>query len=221
MLINSLEKSQQDSIRRLIPMVEPYAERVKKTKNSPVTWNEARYDELESISSNKSMILNCYYALSVATLRNLSNKYHSDHDPSFDRCISSHEYLIREKLLHEHGLQSMRQLLIGNTHADIYVPALHLCIEPSSEKYFSRSRRSKAEDESDRERMREFNLPTWRTENYGRTAQQLRSMVLHFTGKNQSGSIEQIQNNLYSMAWYTLNRFMPYESLKNITKKNQ
>lgn len=220
MLIQGLERSQRDRVIALSKIMNGYAEKRKTSKKSPLENEISFYDSSKLLRLNKSKIIDYYFALSVATLRLLSDRCHSDTNPKYDRCISSHETVIGQVLNKEYGLPVVRQLLIGGSHSDFYLPDLHVCIEPSSERYFSKSSRVRSEDITAKTRYLMNDLQVIPMENYYRTSKTLKIIIEGLKRERPRQDTLGIQNNLFTMACSTLPRFISCKDLSLLVMNN-
>lgn len=176
------------------------------------------YTTSDLLPKIKNQVIDHYFALSAITLKELSYKYHFEENARYDRLMSAHESLIHKILNQTHKIHFIRQLLIGGTHCDIYIPRIHLCIEPSSIRYFSQPARAKAEAIADYERHCMNGLFTWRTEDYKRSNKDLGLILDNLALTMPRLTSSEVTENFYSMAVRTLPRFITYGSFCHLMK---
>ena len=217
MLTECLELSRRPQVSSLIETMKPYSVKLSRKGLPPLSEEIKCFQKDILFQVNKSKIINIYFALSRATLIQMHNEYHLDSRFKYERCITPHEDLIYNELTSGHGLKVVRQLLVGGCHSDIYIPALHFCIEPSSERYFSTSTRSRAEAKMVEDRLQMRGLGVWYTEDFKRTKSNISSFVLNMKSNFINDSLV-IQENYYSMACHTLPRFIPYKTFSSLIK---
>lgn len=221
MLMKHLSTNNQNLIKKHIPAFKLYSLGRHPFTRKALDKNISSYVNSELVFNHQKLFIDMYLALSVATLENHSSVFHGDNDLAFDRVMSGHESLIHNILNDNYGLRPIRQLLIGKGHADLYIPQLHFCIEPSSNKYQSSARRANTERNTDWWRVtRMNNLFTWWTEDYRRTKIDVESTMknLALTYKRQTD--EEVSTNFYIMGVHTVPFFVPYNEFVSILKSN-
>lgn len=220
MLLHDLEESRRSLVLSLVPHVHQYSAKRSRRGLPPIDREIQHYEGDPIFHAYKAKVINYYLALSVATLRVVSDEQHMDSNFKYDRCMSAHEAFICKKLVEEYGSPVVRQLLIGSSHADIYIPALHFCIEPSSERYFATPARSRAESKVDLERFRMNKLRVWHTEDYYRTTKNLDGLIWSLINERPPRSPKEIQENYFIMACHTIPRFIPYSAFCSLLKNS-
>ena len=191
--------------------VQPYADLQNKNPKLKINTELFNYQESCLLQGRRMDVLSYYLALSIETLRDGSNNFKNNEDVKYDRTISGQEELVRRFLGQNYPNSYVRQLLIGRSHSDFYIPRIHICIEPSSERYFATSRRSKSEDCADRERAEMNHLHCLRIESY--KGKDLLSIMQGLFLERGTADPAIIQKNMYSMAIHTLPHFIPYKKL--------
>lgn len=196
--------------------LKPYYQKVQyfssKLKNVVLDDQISKYTEDGLLLSKPNTVIRYYFALSMVTLHELSISCKNKNNSKYDNLMSGHEALVAKILTNEFKLPHVRQLLIGSSHSDFYVPMYHLSIEPSSDRYYSTSARARAEEQSEYQRKLMNQLVTLRIENYRSTSKDLR-MVMENYSLRPSLSLSVVKKNIFRMAMQTLPRFVPYKAL--------
>lgn len=184
------------------------------TKLQNVVMDEqfSKYKDDGLLMSKPNTVIRYYLALSMATLHELSLSCKNKNNSKYDNLMSGHEALVAKILTNEFKLPFVRQLLIGSSHSDFYVPMYHLSIEPSRDRYYSTSARARAEEQSEYQRKLMNELVTLRIENYRSTSKDLRLVIGNY-GLRPPLSLLNVKNNIFRMAMHTLPRFIPYKAL--------
>jgi hypothetical protein len=216
MLINK-RTSLAERLQPFCLQVKPYADLQNRNPRLKINTELFNYQESCLLQSRQMDVLNYYLALSIETLRDGSNNFKNNKDVKYDRAISGQEELVRRFLDQNYSHFYVRQLLIGGSHSDFYIPRIHIGIEPSSERFFATSRRSKSEDSTDRERAEMNHLYNLRIESYkGKDLLSIMQGLLLERGTSDSAII---QKNMYSMAIRTLPLFIPYKKLISLMEQ--
>ena len=184
------------------------------SKLSVTVLNEQfhKYQGDTLLPSKPNTVIRYYLALSMVTLNELSLNNKNNSKSKYDNLMSGHEALVSKILINDFQLPFVRQLLIGSSHSDFYIPKYHLSIEPSSDRYFSTSARVRAEVQSEYQRKLMNDLVTLRTESYSSTSKDLR-LVMNSYRLSPALSFLTIKNNLFVMAMQTLPRFIPHKEM--------
>jgi hypothetical protein len=188
----------------------PFCLQVKPFAENKMRMNDlefARYQRCSLLQGRQNEVINYYLALSVETLRYTSRAFHSDECIKFDRSISGQEDLVFKLVDKTIQIPCVRQLLIGGKNSDLYLPSIHICLEPASDRYNSLSKRSRADDHTDKERWFMNDLHSIRIEDY--KGKQL-YYVIEELRRTRSFAPLNIQSNMFVMAIRTLPRFIPY-----------
>ncbi len=193
----------------LINKMRPFVSKIK-YKGTSIEAEIDQYMHDCYLRQHMDTVINHYLALSLACFGSMSNTYHFEKDPRFDRSISGHEHIIYQEITRTHQVKCIRQLLIGDSHADMYLPAFHICIEPSSAKYFSRSKRSRAEELADYKRKRINDLHSFRIEKFETTRQDIRKLIDWMKLNKGVTDLDYANDNFFLMACHSLPNFIPY-----------
>lgn len=204
-----LESSVRDELKSICVKVEPYSGKLQKTVLDNQFYH---YSQDGFLTSKSNLVIRYYMALSIVTLNEVSERYKDKPSSKYHNLMSGHESLVSKILTNEYQLPHIRQLLIGSSHSDFYIPKYHLSIEPSSDRYFATPARSRAEDQSEYQRKAMNELVTLRTENYKATGKILKSVIDDYERRNFIAPLTKIKINMYSMAIHTLPRFIPYKA---------
>jgi hypothetical protein len=203
-----VQSSVRDDLKSFCQIVLPYS---RKLGGAVLDEQFSKYSQDGLLLSKPNTVIKYYWALSMVTLNDLSLTC-KESDTKYDNIMSGHESLVSKILMNDYKLPFMRQLLIGSSHSDFYIPKYHLSIEPSSDRYFSTPARSRAEVQSEHQRKQMNNLVTLRIENYKTTGKTLKYVINDYERRNPNIPISQIKMNMYSMAIQTLPRFIPYKA---------
>jgi hypothetical protein len=204
-----LESSVRDDLKSICLKVEPYSGKLQKS----ILDNQFfLYSQDGLLPSKPNLVIRYYMALSMVTLNEVSERYRDKPNSKYHNLMSGHESLVSKILTNEYQLPHIRQLLIGSSHSDFYIPKYHLSIEPSSDRYFATPARSRAEEQSEFQRRAMNELVTLRTENYKATGKILKSVIEDYERRNLIAPLAKIKMNMYSMAIHTLPRFIPYKA---------
>ena len=211
--------SPQGKTHPLFKVMKPFAKQID-VKGYSVDKEISLFTADESFKLKKNQINNMYIALSVVALQSTSLSIRYNDEDKFERLMSGQEIIVHKELQHTHKIKGIRQMLIGNKHVDFYLPAFHICLEPSDPKHNARARRASMEEYSDRYNKAMNNLFSIRLENYTTTRQDL-GRYMEWLKANRKQTEETINENLYAIACNTIPYFITHKqfsSLLNGTK---
>lgn len=209
MLYQDLTPSLQRKADPLINKMRPYVSKIK-YKGTSIEDEIDLYVHDSSLRRQMDAVIDHYLALSLACFGSMSSTYHFESDPKFDRSMSGHEHIIYQEVTKTHKVKCIRQLLIGDSHADMYLPAFHICIEPSSASYFSRSKRSRAEELADYKRKRINDLYSFRIEKFDSTRQDIRKLIDWLKLDRGVTDLEYANDNFFKLACHSLPYFISH-----------
>ncbi len=216
MLIN--ESSISDELKSICLKLKPYS--VKLQRHTLDTQHND-YLKCGLLASKPSAVIHYYMALSLVTLREVSDLYSKNINSKYNNLMSGHESLVSKILTNDYQLPHIKQLLIGASHSDFYIPKYHLSIEPSSDRYFATSARSRIEEQSEYQRKLMNDLVTLRIENYRSTGRIIKTVIEDYERRKLNACFAQIKANIFSIAIQTLPRFVPYKAFVWMINENE
>lgn len=173
------------------------------------------FESDESFKLKKNQVNNLYIALSVVALQSTSLSIRYNDEDNFERMMSAQEAIVHKELINTHKVKCIRQMLVGNKHVDFYLPAFHICLEPSDPKHNARARRSKMEQYSDHYNKRMKDLFSIRLEKYISTRQDLKRNI-EWMKVNRKQTDTDINENLYAIACHTLPYFITHKRFSSL-----
>lgn len=196
--------------------VKPFADTDVTKRGSRNDIEEHKYLGCSLLQSRREIVVYYWLALSVEKLRCDSNYFHFKNDKSFNRSISGQEDLVSYSIKRNMDLTVCRQLLIGNKHADLYIPEIHTCLEPASPRHNSNTKRSRIGGYTDKTRQRMNDLQSVDIETYDA---RLFYPLMDGLCRERLLSKANQSENLFIMAMQTLPRFIHHKELLELIQK--
>lgn len=197
-------------LRALCLQVKPLADINVTGRGSRNVIEEQKYFECSLLQSRREMVIDYWLAFSVEKLKCDSNHFHFNYNTKFNRSISGQEDLVAYSIKRNMNLRYWRQLLIGGKHADLYIPEIHICLEPASPRHNSNAKRSRISEYADNDRIKMNDLQSVDIETYNA---RFFYPLMDGLCRERLLSKERQLDNLFKIAMQTLPRFIHHKEL--------